>query len=164
MMRTDADGRVFFVDRLGDTFRWKSENVSTNEVADVLGRFPQIAEVNVYGVQVPNSDGRAGCAAFVLADPGVTEEQLDLAALAEHALAYLPRYAVPIFIRLTPELQYTGTLKIQKGKLRQEGIDLDKVEAAGDKLFWLGGGNDGRRYVPFRRKDWEALKGGQVRL
>jgi len=163
MMRTDADGRVFFVDRLGDTFRWKSENVSTNEVADVLGRFPQIAEVNVYGVQVPNSDGRAGCAAFVLAD-GVTEEQLDLAALAEHALAYLPRYAVPIFIRLTPELQYTGTLKIQKGKLRQEGIDLDKVEAAGDKLFWLGGGNDGRRYVPFRRKDWEALKGGQVRL
>jgi acyl-CoA synthetase (AMP-forming)/AMP-acid ligase II len=160
MMRQDSDGRLFFVDRLGDTFRWKSENVSTNEVADMIGKFPQIAETNVYGVQVPGYDGRAGAASIVTAD-GVTESTLDFQALARHARAVLPSYAVPLFLRLTPALEYTGTLKIQKGRLKSEGVDPDKI-TGNDKMFWLPPNSD--RYMPFGRKDWEAIKAKTVRL
>ncbi|KXJ93774.1 fatty-acyl-CoA synthase, partial [Microdochium bolleyi] len=133
LMRLDSDGRLFFVDRLGDTFRWKSENVSTNEVGDVVGEFPDIAEANVYGVLVPNADGRAGCAA-VVPRQGLTHESVDWARLAEHNLGKMPRYAVPVFIRVSVELEYTGTMKMQKGRLRGEGIELDVIEqSARDK-------------------------------
>ena len=147
MMRQEADGTVYFVDRLGDTFRWKSENVSTNEVADVFGRHPQIAETNVVGVSVPNADGRCGMAAIVLVE-GLDESKVDWTGLASHAIGTLPRYAVPIFVRLMKQLDYTGTFKIQKGKLKTEGIDPPGSQS----------------YVPFRRKEWEALKAGQVKL
>ena len=162
-MREDSDGRVFFVDRLGDTFRWKSENVSTNEVADVLGQFDQIHEANVYGVQVPHTDGRCGCAAIVMASD-MTEAKFDFEGLARHVIATLPRYAVPIFLRMTGALQYTGTFKIQKGQAKREGVDLDLIEKSGsrDRVYWLPG--DAKSYIPFRKKDWEALKRGQVRL
>ncbi|ETS84687.1 hypothetical protein PFICI_02712 [Pestalotiopsis fici W106-1] len=166
LMRLDVDGRLYFVDRLGDTYRWKSENVSTNEVSDVVGEFPQVAETNVYGVLVPNTDGRAGCAAVVVRE-GL--EQLDFAALAEHCLARLPRYAVPVFLRVCRELEYTGTMKLQKGRLRSEGVDLDVIEKAAqdkkeaiDSMYWLS--PNGREYVPFRRKDLQQLRGGSVRL
>jgi acyl-CoA synthetase (AMP-forming)/AMP-acid ligase II len=161
MMRADTDGRVYFVDRLGDTFRWKSENVSTNEVSDVLGEFPQIAEANTYGVEVPHADGRCGMSAIVMAE-GVTENNFDFARLATHVLNALPRYAVPYFLRITPQLDYTGTLKMQKGRLKREGIDIQTVEAAGDRIYWLPA--DGKEYVPFKTSDYEALKGGKVRL
>ncbi|EXJ54674.1 hypothetical protein A1O7_10015 [Cladophialophora yegresii CBS 114405] len=160
MMRQDSDGCVYFVDRLGDTFRWRSENVSTNEVSDVLGRFDQIAEANVYGVQVPHADGRAGCAAIVPA----SSEQLDFARLADYLLSTLPRYAVPIFLRVVPQLEYTGTMKLQKGRLRSEGVDLDKIEksAPADRMYWLP--PNGTKYEVFGRKEWEELKAGKVRL
>jgi len=171
MMRQDADGTVYFVDRLGDTFRWKSENVSTNEVSDVLGEFPQIAETNVYGVLVPNADGRAGCAAIVMVD-GTNEETFNFQGLAQHAIGTLPRYAVPIFLRVVKELSYTGTMKVQKGKLRSEGVDLEAIqqgketgEGGGgkeDKMYWLPPGAS--CYVPFGRKEWDELRGGKVRL
>ena len=163
VMRIDKDGCLFFVDRLGDTFRWKSENVSTNEVADVLGQFDQIHEANVYGVSVPRNDGRCGCAAIVMAD-GITEDIFNFAGLAGHVLRALPRYAVPVFLRTTNALSYTGTFKIQKGQAKREGVDLDLIEQGGskDKVYWLPA--DGKRYVPFERKDWESLKAGQVRL
>jgi len=163
MMRQDADGRVYFVDRLGDTFRWRSENVSTNEVSDVVGTFDQIAEANVYGVSVPHADGRAGCAAVVPVD-GITADTLDLARLAEHAIATLPRYAVPIFVRVVPQLEYTGTMKLQKGRLRNEGIDIDKIKASSpeDRVFWLPPG--AKKYVPYGPKEWEDVKSGRVKL
>jgi acyl-CoA synthetase (AMP-forming)/AMP-acid ligase II len=126
MMRVDENGLVYFVDRLGDTFRWKSESVSTNEVTDMLGKHHQVAEAKVYGVSVPNADRRCGCAVIVLAD-GESEDTFDLAGLASHALSSLPRYTVPIFIRSTPQLDYTGTLKLQKGRLKREGIDPEAV-------------------------------------
>ena len=160
MMRQDADGRVFFVDRLGDTFRWKSENVSTNEVADAIGKFPQVAETNVYGVLVPGYDGRAGTASIVMAD-GVAESTFDFAGLAKHAKNLLPGYAVPLFLRVTPALEYTGTLKIQKGRLKKEGVDPDKI-TGDDKLYWLPLGSD--RYVPFRKNDWHGIVDKSVRL
>ncbi|KAI0130373.1 fatty-acyl-CoA synthase [Xylariales sp. AK1849] len=165
LMRLDSDGRLYFVDRLGDTFRWKSENISTNEVADVVGAFPQIAETNVYGTLVPNADGRAGCAAVVPVE-GVT---LDFRGLAEHCLSSLPRYAIPIFLRIVKELEYTGTMKMQKGRLRSEGVDLDVMEKAArekgevvDTFYWLP--PNAREYVPFKRKDLQELNSGRVRL
>lgn len=163
MMRQDKDGRVYFVDRLGDTFRWRSENVSTNEVSDVLGRFDQVAEANVYGVQVPHADGRAGCAAIVPVQ-GLTADDLDLARLAQHAVAVLPRYAVPLFLRVVPQLEYTGTMKLQKGRLRAEGVDLDKIRQSSpdDRMFWLPPGANA--YVPYGPKEWADLRAGKVKL
>jgi acyl-CoA synthetase (AMP-forming)/AMP-acid ligase II len=172
--RLDENGRLYFVDRLGDTFRWHSENVSTNEVSDVVGEFPQIAEANVYGVLVPKADGRAGCAAIVprpdiATDPSEKGEQFDWKALAEHCLTRLPRYAVPIFIRLAKQLEYTGTMKMQKGRLRTEGVEVEVIEenarAKGepvDQMFWLPPGK--REYVPFKMAELEQLRGGGVRL
>ncbi|KAI2462919.1 fatty acid transporter [Annulohypoxylon bovei var. microspora] len=176
VMRLDRHGRLYFVDRLGDTFRWRSENVSTTEVGDAVGLFPQVAEANVYGVAVPNSEGRAGCVALVPAEgvSGSPEDiasgrGLDLKGLAEHCLAELPRYAVPVFIRVTKQLEYTGTMKLQKGHLRAEGVDLDAIEKAAketgqdpDTIYWLPPGE--RRYVPFSKKDLQELKGDRVRL
>jgi len=161
MMRQDREGRVYFVDRLGDTFRWKSENVSTNEVSDHISKFDQIMEANVYGVQVPNTEGRAGCAAIVLATE-VDEDAFRFDLLAEHAINTLPRYAVPVFIRLTQEMASTGTMKQQKGRLKSEGIDPDRIETTNDRMYWLPPGE--RKYVPFRREDFEALQAGKVRL
>lgn len=163
MMKQSASGCVYFVDRLGDTFRWKSENVSSNEVADVLGEFPSIHEASVYGAQIPHADGRCGCAAVVLA-PDISADDFDFAGLAAHALANLPRYAVPIFLRVADKLQYTGTFKIQKGTVKREGVDLDLIHqgGSGDRVYWLP--PTATKYVPFTRENWEALKAGAVRL
>ncbi|EME39548.1 hypothetical protein DOTSEDRAFT_75272 [Dothistroma septosporum NZE10] len=163
VMRQDAEGRVFFVDRLGDTFRWKSENVSTNEVSDVLGLFDQIDEANVYGVAVPNADGRCGCATVVLKE-GLMPESLDCDALGRFVTERLPRYALPYFLRVAPQLAYTGTFKIQKGQAKREGVDLDLIEKAGskDKIYWLPPGSS--TYRPYTRDDWDALQTGKVKL
>jgi fatty-acyl-CoA synthase len=120
LMRMDADGYFYFVDRIGDTFRWKGENVSTNEVAEVLNTFGQVAESTVYGVQVPGTDGRAGMAAVVLRVPLA---ELDLTGFARHVRAQLPPYAVPVFLRFQEELEITGTFKQLKGDLKKQGFD-----------------------------------------
>jgi acyl-coenzyme A synthetase/AMP-(fatty) acid ligase len=157
-MRWDSDGRVYFSDRIGDTFRWKSENVSTAEVAQALGLHPAVHEANVYGVQLPNHDGRAGCAAVVL-DTHHPGSQV-LASLAAHARQTLPPYAVPLFLRMRKELgmQSTGNNKQQKHVLREQGVDPARAE--GDALFWLKEGT----YVDFGEKDWRALQHGAVKL
>ncbi|KAF2754524.1 fatty acid transporter [Pseudovirgaria hyperparasitica] len=160
LLRQDKDGRVYFVDRLGDTFRWRSENVSTNEVSDIVGTFSQIDESNVVGVEVPKADGRCGLAAVVL-KPGVTADKVDFRGLAQHCLTQLPRYAVPGFIRVTKLIEYTGTFKIQKGKIRREGIDPAKV-TGDDVMYWLP--YEGDTYIPFRNEDYEALKTGKARI
>lgn len=164
LLKLDSQGRLFFVDRLGDTFRWHSENVSTNEVSDVIGGFPQVAETNVYGVLVPNADGRAGCAAVVPTEEVLNGKEFDFAALAAHCLASLPRYAVPLFLRVTKSLAYTGTHKLQKQKLRSEGIDVAAIKytATDDRMYWLPPGS--QAYVPFAEKDLDALKAGRVQL
>jgi len=96
LVREDERGYFYFVDRIGDTFRWKGENVSTNEVAETLSVFPGCQEVNVYGVQIPNHDGRAGMAAMV-AGP-----DLDYSKLGAYVSEKLPPYAVPFFLRILP--------------------------------------------------------------
>jgi fatty-acyl-CoA synthase len=128
LLRCDADGYCWFVDRIGDTFRWKSENVSTTEVADVLGDFPGMLAITVYGVQVPGHEGRAGMAAVVM-QRGVT---FDPAAFHAFASARLPRYAAPMFVRLSPEPDMTGNYKLRKVDLQREGYDAAQVK---DPLF-----------------------------
>jgi fatty-acyl-CoA synthase len=123
LLRRDTDGWYYFVDRIGDTFRWKGENVSTQEVADVLNHAPGVTETNVYGVALPGEDGRAGMAAVVLAEGA----SFDGAAFHAHAARELPAYARPAFVRLVPEMDVTGTLKQRKIALASEGYDVARI-------------------------------------
>lgn len=165
VVRWDAEGRVFFNDRIGDTFRWKSENVSTAEVALVVGTHPAVLEANVYGVELPHHEGRAGCAAVAFrpaaAGGGVVEPTEEtLKTLAAHVRAGLPKYALPLFVRVVKGegAQSTGTNKQQKTGLRSEGVDPSKTGS--DDVFWLRGDS----YVRFGPADWKALQGGKVKL
>lgn len=139
LLRCDEDGYCWFVDRIGDTFRWNSENVSTTEVADVLGEWPGLDAITVYGVQVPGHEGRAGMAALVLA-PG---RAFDAASFYELALQRLPRYAAPLFLRLSPAADMTGNYKLRKVDLQRQGFDPAQVS---DPL--LVRDDSARRYVP----------------
>ncbi|MCP5179260.1 MAG: long-chain-acyl-CoA synthetase [Pseudomonadales bacterium] len=109
-----------FVDRVGDTFRWKGENVSTNEVAEILNLHPQVDFSNVYGVSVPGTDGKAGMASLTLAPEVAT---LDLHTFSDHVTRQLPAFARPVFLRVQTELAVTGTFKLVKGDLREQGFD-----------------------------------------
>ncbi|MDA9680031.1 long-chain-acyl-CoA synthetase [Gammaproteobacteria bacterium] len=120
-----------FVDRVGDTFRWKSENVSTNEVGEIINQHEDIIFTNVYGVEIPGTDGRAGMAAIVLKEH-IKTQNINLESLSEHIRENLPSYARPIFIRLLAELPTTTTHKLQKNDLRGEAYHFDKVS---DHMF-----------------------------
>jgi len=115
-----------FVDRVGDTFRWKSENVSTNEVGEIINGHPQVKVCNVYGVEVPGADGRAGMAAITLEQDG----ELDLADLSKFVSEALPVYACPVFLRIQPELDVTGTFKLLKTQLKKDGYNVSSVTDA----------------------------------
>lgn len=159
IVRWDPQGRWYFTDRIGDTMRWKSENISTSEVSEALGAHPAVHEANVYGVALPNHDGRAGCAALVLSGDA-TQETLDGVAAA--ARARLPKHAVPLFLRVVRETRATGNNKQQKHVLRRQGVEpaLVREDGGGDTVFWLRG----EGYVPMGDGDWEDLKMGRVRL
>ena len=133
VVRWDKEGRWWFCDRIGDTFRWKSENVSTAEVSEILGLHPKVQEANVYGVEVPHHDGRAGCAAVLFEGDIVNEDVLG--SLGAHATNRLPKYSVPCFLRVVTEHKTTGNNKQQKAVLRSEGVDPEKV--GGEMVFWL---------------------------
>jgi fatty-acyl-CoA synthase len=128
LLSQDEDGYFTFVDRIGDTYRWKSENVSTQEVAETLGAFPGVAIANVYGVAVPEAEGRAGMAALVM-QPGVA---FDPAAFFAFTARHLPPYALPLFVRLPAEPDVTSTFKLRKLQLQEEGYDPAAVR---DPLF-----------------------------
>jgi fatty-acyl-CoA synthase len=115
LMRRDAAGFFFFVDRLGDTFRWKGENVSTTEVAAAVRGCPGVLDAIVYGVEVPGHEGRAGMAAITAA------EDFAMDRLPSYLQQVLPDYARPMFVRLCPALDVTGTFKLAKGRLAAEG-------------------------------------------
>jgi acyl-CoA synthetase (AMP-forming)/AMP-acid ligase II len=165
-LRRDDDGRWFFLDRLGDTFRWKSENVSTAEVAEVLGKYPGVGEAIVYGTLVPRHDGRAGCVSLRFAD-GISAESFDWKVFLGYAKSKLPKYAVPVFLRLVREGSNTDNQKQNKGPLREEGIEIDKygskvVAGKDDVVMWTAPGAD--RYVRFGIEDLERLRGGKILL
>jgi fatty-acyl-CoA synthase len=117
LMRKDARGYFYFVDRVGDTFRWKGENVSTSEVAEAINTFPGVEDATVYGVTVVGRDGRAGMAAIVC------NGECDLPALHAHLRTNLPEYARPLFVRIQPKLEMTSTFKQKKGDLVRQGFN-----------------------------------------
>jgi acyl-CoA synthetase (AMP-forming)/AMP-acid ligase II len=128
LVNVHEGGYVSFADRLGDTFRWKGENVATTEVSVALNQCPGVVESNVYGVEVPGAEGRAGMVALVV------DDSFDLEHFAQHVLSGLPRYARPYFVRLQTQLAVTGSFKYVKTHLKKEGFDPSKVS---DPLYLL---------------------------
>ncbi len=115
-----------FIDRIGDTFRWKGENVSTNEVGEIINRTPEIEFANVYGVEIPGTEGKAGMAAVVL-KKGLVESDIVLSELLANANENLPVYARPVFVRILKDLPTTSTHKMQKNKLKQEAFNIYEI-------------------------------------
>jgi acyl-CoA synthetase (AMP-forming)/AMP-acid ligase II len=155
LMREDRLRQLYFVDRLGDTFRWKGENVATSEVQEQLATFPAIQEVNVYGVNVPGVEGRAGMAAIVLRDG----QHLDVDALREHVDRGLPPFARPVFLRVLPELNTTSTFKLKKVDLQSQGFDPSQTS---DPLFAFHAQKG--KYSPLTPELYNEITAGKVAL
>ena len=153
LMRRDARGYFYFVDRIGDTFRWKGENVATSEVAELINTFDAVKEANVYGVPVAGRDGKAGMAALV------TGEGFDLAALRRHVHAHLSPYARPLFIRLQKELETTSTFKQRKIDLVREGFDPGRIA----EPLYFDDASAGA-YVPLDAGLFRRIQAAEIRI
>jgi fatty-acyl-CoA synthase len=138
-MRPQGFGHAAFVDRLGDTFRWKGENVATTDVEAAVSEEPAVEAVTVFGVEVPGADGRAGMAAVVCSEGS----EFDGKSLSNTVHEHLPSYAVPLFVRVVDSLEHTSTFKSKKVDLRDEGYASD-IE---DPVYVLEGREEG--YVPY---------------
>jgi fatty-acyl-CoA synthase len=152
LMRKDKRGYFYFVDRIGDTFRWKGENVSTTEVAEAINKLPGISDTNVYGVHVPGHEGRAGMAAIVC-------EDCDLEKLYRHLQTLLPEYARPLFLRIRKNIDMTATFKQRKVDLVEQGFNPLLIT---DPLYF----NDTKagRFVPLDAALYERIESGQIRF
>ncbi|MGY4711895.1 long-chain-acyl-CoA synthetase FadD6 [Mycolicibacterium sp. CBM1] len=153
VMSPQGMGHAAFSDRLGDTFRWKGENVATTQVEAALSEDKNIEEATVFGVEVPHTGGRAGMAAIKLRD-GV---EFDGKTLSDTVYANLPSYAAPLFIRIVESLETTSTFKSRKVDLRKQGYGADGDEIK-DPLYVLAGREDG--YVPFYAEYPEEVAAG----
>lgn len=151
LMRQDAQGYFYFVDRIGDTFRWKGENVATSEVAEIVNVFPGVKEANIYGVTVPGAEGRAGMVSLV------TDGDLDFEAFKTYLEKELPSYARPLFLRLLPKMDVTGTLKHRKVDLVRDGFDPHEIE---DPLYVLD--PDAKAYVPLTEARYARIQQGAL--
>ena len=152
LMRSQGFGHAAFTDRLGDTFRWKGENVATTEVEAAVSTDPQVEECTVFGVEVEGAGGRAGMAAIQLKEG----EEFDGKALAKAAYDKLPGYAVPLFVRVVKELAHTSTFKSQKVDLRKQGYNTEEVE---DPIYVLAGRDEG--YVDYYDEYPAEVKDGK---
>ncbi len=153
LLRCDAEGYYYFVDRIGDTFRWKGENVATSEVAETLSRCRGVEDVNVYGVTVPGTDGRAGMASLVCG------EEFDLDAFYSHMAAKLAPYARPLFVRMQKQLTVTATFKHRKVDLVEQGYDPEQVS---DPVYFRD--DEANKFVPVDGELYGRIVGGNVRL
>ncbi|NXW54669.1 S27A1 protein, partial [Eurystomus gularis] len=150
----DDLGYMYFRDRSGDTFRWRGENVSTTEVEGTLSRILNQTDVAVYGVEVPGVEGKAGMAA--IADP---KAKVNPNVLYQELQKVLPPYARPVFLRLLPQVDTTGTFKIQKTRLQREGFDPHQTS---DRLYFL----DLKlgKYIPLEERLYERISSGKAAL
>ena len=155
LLRRDRDGYYYFVDRIGDTFRWKGENVSTQEVAEVVSTYPKVAMCAVYGVDVPGSDGRAGMAALQLrGDQGFSGRDL-----YAHLCQLLPLYAAPAFLRIQDHPEMTATFKLRKIELQKEGFDPSSIS---DPLYYRHDGESA--YLPLNAEVHAKIQNHSLRL
>lgn len=156
LLRNIGFGHAQFVDRLGDTYRWKGENVSTTEVENILLQHPNICEAVAYGVEICNTNGRAGMAAIT---PTESLATLDFAELLTFARQHMPAYAVPLFLRLKVKMETTGTFKYQKTRLKDEAFDPGKT--GDDPIYaWLPGT---QTYVQVTEQVLADIRGGKYR-
>lgn len=153
LMRLDDKGFFHFVDRIGDTFRWKGENVAASEVNDAVRDFTGVIDATTYGVGIPGTDGRAGMSALVV------NEGFDIAALPAHLGQRLPPYARPAFIRICCEIDATETFKQKKGDLARDGFDPDAIA---DPLFMLDPKSGA--YVALDAEAYAQIVNGTIRL
>ena len=151
LLTLHEDGWITFADRVGDTFRWKGENVSTNEVAEILNGAPGVQESNVYGVQVPGAEGRAGMASLSCGDDFTVD------AFAAYVAKELPVYQRPYFLRIQKGMRITGTFKHQKVDYQREGYDPARVS---DPLYLL----DGDKYVPLDEETFDGIQSQRIAL
>jgi fatty-acyl-CoA synthase len=152
LMRTDSEGYIFFVDRIGDTFRWKGENVATSEVSERLSGVPGVLETNVYGVKVGDLDGKAGMASLVVND------EFEIGGLAEQVDREMPAYARPIFVRLQGAIETTGTFKYRKIDLVTEGFDPALVK---DPLYFR---DPAKGYVKITKAVYAKILAGGFKI
>ncbi len=152
LMRQDKEGYFYFIDRIGDTYRWKGENVSTSEVEQRLADAPGVKEVIAYGVSVPGADGKAGMVTII------TEGRFSAKALADYADEQLPHYARPVFVRLAKTLETTGTFKYRKVDLVSDGFDPKQV----DGTVYVRGGKTG--YQKLTPALYDQIVSGELRL
>lgn len=156
LMRNIGFGHAQFVDRLGDTYRWKGENVSTTEVENILLQHPNICEAVAYGVEIRNTNGRAGMAAITPAESLAT---LDFSELLAFVRQQMPAYAVPLFLRVKVKMETTGTFKYQKTRLKDEAFDPGRT--GDDPIYaWLPGTGT---YVPVTEQLLNDIHGGKYR-
>ncbi|XP_077988217.1 long-chain fatty acid transport protein 2-like [Glandiceps talaboti] len=155
LLLLDKQYYLYFVDRIGDTFRWKGENVATTEVSEIITQHPRIAEANVYGVKVQGQDGRAGMAALILKG----DDDLDMKDFYQYVISSLPLYACPRFLRVMETLDTTGTYKYKKGDLVQDGFDPSVIKQA---LYYMDL-ND-HTYKPIDNLAYRYLTTGKARL
>jgi fatty-acyl-CoA synthase len=153
LMRKDAAGFFYFVDRVGDTFRWKGENVSTTEVAEIVSSCPGVVEATVYGVAIPGTEGRGGMAAVVC------DEDFDLGVFDRHIAARLPEYARPVFVRILREIEMTATFKQKKQDLMGAGY----APAATTDLIYVKD-RDRDEFVNLDAALFERVQTGRLRL
>ncbi|CAJ1049429.1 very long-chain acyl-CoA synthetase [Xyrichtys novacula] len=155
LMRIDTDNFIYFQDRVGDTFRWKGENVATTEVSDIMTLSECLKEANVYGVQVQGHEGRVGMAAVTVKE----EVQFDGGKIYKHVVGYLPSYARPRFIRIQNTVELTGTFKQMKLKLVEQGFDPEQIQ---DPLYIL---NDSEKsYIPLTVQVYNSIISGNTKL
>ncbi|XP_076143874.1 long-chain fatty acid transport protein 2-like [Alosa pseudoharengus] len=155
LLRIDSENFIYFQDRVGDTFRWKGENVATTEVSDIVTMIDFVEEANVYGVQVPGHEGRIGMAAITI----TKGKELDCKNMFSHVASYLPAYAQPRFIRIQNCVEVTGTFKQMKKTLVEEGFNPTLVT---DPLFFLD--DKDKSYVPMTEDIFQAVVCGNIKL
>jgi fatty-acyl-CoA synthase len=153
LMKIDDGGFFHFVDRLGDTFRWKGENVATSEVNEAILECPGVVDAVTYGVQIPGVDGRAGMAAIVV------DTNFDFAEFRDHVARRLPPYACPVFVRLSASLDSTETFKQKKQDLVRTGFDPQNVA---DPLFFRDPKSGD--FLPLDADRYAKVMQGKIRL